>query len=124
MVANAEGMEDFIVFSKNARINSPECLVRLLAELKHIAWDVILFSETRAISSKQVLDDGHVLFTHLENNKSAGVGILLHSKHVKKSNRVRIVSDRVLALDVCVNAVRMTFVAVYMPHCGYSVECF
>ena len=57
-------------------------------------------------------------------NKSAGVGILLHSKHVKKSNRIRMVSDRVLGLDLVVNAVRITVVAVYMPHCGYSVDCF
>ena len=121
---NAGGMEDFIVFSKNARINSPECLNRLLAELKDVPWDAILFSETRTGSNKQVLDGGHVLFTHLDTNMYAGVGILLHSKHVKKSNRVRIMSDRVLALDVCVNAVRITVVAVYMPHFGYSLECF
>ena len=95
-----------------------------MAEISDISWDVVLFSETRAPSGKQVLEGGHVLYTHLDTNMFAGVGILLHSKHVKKSNRIRKVSDRVLGLDVIVNAIKITVVAVYMPHCGYSVECF
>ena len=96
----------------------------MLVEVSSKPWDVILFSETRAASGKQVLEGGHVLYTQIGTNKLAGVGILLHSKHVKKSNCVRMVSDRVLGLDLVVNGVRITVVAVYVPHCGYSIQCF
>ena len=99
-------------------------LIQLLAELSNITWDIILFSETRALSGKQTLDGGHVLYTHLCDNYSAGVGILVHEKHVKSSQRVHVISDRVLALDIVVNKISIRVVAVYMPHCGYSVEHF
>ena len=68
---------DLVVFSKNARINSPDCLLRILAEVSDVPWDVIVFSDTRAESGKQILEGGHVLYTQLDSNKFAGVGILL-----------------------------------------------
>ena len=73
----------FIIFAKNARVLSVPKLTQLLAELSTISWDVILFSETRRPSGKHISDGGHVLFTHLEDNMYAGVGILLHAKHVR-----------------------------------------
>merc|ERR1712086_101146 len=52
----------------------------------------------------------------------AGVGILLHERHVKQSNRIQNVSGRVLALDFTVNGNKMRSIATYVPHCGYSVQ--
>jgi endonuclease/exonuclease/phosphatase family metal-dependent hydrolase len=46
----------------------------------------------------------------------------LHERHVKKKNRIQNVSGRVLALDFTVNGKQMRSIAVYVPHCGYSVE--
>ena len=65
-----------------------------------------------------------MLYTSLEDNQFAGVGILLHSKHVKKSNRIHAFSGRVLALDICIDRVAIRVVAVYLPHCGYDVQVF
>ena len=65
-----------------------------------------------------------MLYTSLDDNQFAGVAILLHSKHVKKSNKIHVISGRVLGLDVSINGTRFRVVATYLPHCGYSVEHF
>ena len=89
--------------AKNARINSNECIVEVLAELENVVWDIVLFSGTRAATSMVTLDGGHVLYKNITDNAYAGVGILLHERHVKQSNRIQNVSGRVLALDFAVN---------------------
>ena len=43
---------EFVVFAKNARVRTKVQLTQLLAELSSITWDIILFSETRAVSGK------------------------------------------------------------------------
>ena len=115
---------DFVIFAKNGGISSNIQLTKLLSELSSITWDIVLFSETRTRSGKQILDGGHILYTHLQDNHCAGVGILLHAKHVKSSQVVHAISDRILALDFVVNHIRIRAVAVYMPHCGYSADHF
>lgn len=109
----------FIVYTKNARINNNSKLVQLLAELNTIEWDVVLFSETRACCGKRELDGGHMLYTCINDNLFAGVGILLHAKHVRKNNKCHMVSGRIMALDFVVNKIKIRAIAVYMPHCGY-----
>ena len=116
--------DNLVIFAKNARINDNAQLTQLLAELTDVVWDIVLFSETRTKSGQQILDGGHMLYTRLEDNQFAGVGILLHSKHVKKSNRIHVFSGRVLALDVCIGGSTIRAVAVYLPHCGYDVQVF
>ena len=108
------------MLAKNARINTSERMVQALAELENVEWDVVLFSETRAAKDKVILDGGHALFSNISDNPFAGVAILLHAKHVNKSNRIYNVSGRVLALDLVVNKRRLRSIAVYVPHCGYS----
>ena len=34
------------------------------------------------------------------------------------------ISDRILALDLVVNHIKIRAIPIYMPHCGYSVEHF
>ena len=115
---------DLVIFAKNARINNSAQLTQLLGELRGISWDIVLFSETRMQSGQQILDGGHKLYTSLDNNQFAGVGILIHAKHIKKSIRVHNISGRVLGLDVCINGTKIRVVAIYLPHCGYDVEDF
>ena len=50
--------------------------------------------------------------------------MLVHAKQVKSSHKAHQTSDRVFALDIVVNKISIRAVAVYMPHCGYSVEHF
>ena len=87
-------------------------------------WDIILLSETRAPSQTLVLDGGHLLYTELVDNKFAGVGILLHSRHVRKTNKIHAVGGRIMALDFMVNKIKIRVVAVYLPHMGYPVSEF
>ena len=60
------GSDDLVIFAKNARINTTTQLTQLLAELRDIAWDIILFSETRTKTAQQILDGGHVLYISLD----------------------------------------------------------
>ena len=120
--ANDEEQFHFTVLAKNACINSHDRLVHVLAELENEAWDVVLFSETRATTNMVILDGGHALYTSISDNACAGVGILLHERHVKQHNRILNVSGRVLALDFVANGKRVRSIAVYVPHCGYSVQ--
>ena len=99
-------------------------MIQLLGELKSIEWDVILLSETRTPQGKYILDGGHVLFTALSENAFSGTGILLHAKHVRKSNKIHCIDDRVLALDFMAYGTKIRAVAVYAPHAGYFAEDF
>lgn len=96
----------------------------LLGDLENIEWDVTLLSETRIATGKYVLDGGHVLFTALSDNTFSGTGILLNKTHVRKSNKIHCIIDRVLALDFMAYGTKIRVVAVYVPHAGYSVEDF
>ena len=112
------------MYTKNVRslcIHSTEKLQSVLGELSDVEWDVVLLSETRVPAQSLVLDGGHLLYTSIEDNSFAGVGILLHSKHVRKSNKIHAVGGRIMALDFMVNKIKMRVVAVYLPHLGYPV---
>ena len=115
-----EDICEIIVLAKNARINTSDRIVQVLGELEGHPWDVILFSETRATKNKIILDGGHALYTNLTDNVSAGVGILLHAKHVKGNNSIHNVSGRVIALDFILHGKRLRCISIYVPHCGYS----
>jgi len=52
---------DFIVLAKNARIHTNDRIVQVLAELENEAWDIVLFSETRAATNMVILDGGHAV---------------------------------------------------------------
>ena len=65
-----------------------------------------------------------MLYTVLDDNKFAGVAILLHAKPVRKSNKVHEIGGRIMALDLMVNKIKVRFVAVYLPHMGYPVSEF
>ena len=88
--------------------------MQVLAELEDHPWDIILFSETRAISGTQVLVGGHVLYSNIDvNNKYAGVAILLHAKHVKKNIRVHRISGRVIGIDYKMHGRNYCAIATY-----------
>ena len=115
-------LSKFCVLAKNARTNMINKIVQVLAELEGHVWDIILFSETRVMTIKVIIDGGHVLYTNLTDNAYAGVGILLHAKHVKQNNSIYNVSGRVIALDFAFNGKRLRRISVYVPHCGYSAQ--
>ena len=94
-------------------------IANVLTELDGIALDAVLFSETRAASQSIQLDGGHMLYTMKGESVASGVGILLHSRHVRRANKFLGISGRVAALDVKVRGKSIRLVATYMPHAGY-----
>ena len=110
------------IFTKNACISSSEKLVVLLAELKDLVWDVVLFSEARALDCAVLLGDGHKLFINSGGNIHAGVGILVEKKLVRRIRQVKDVNDRIMLIDLKFERMMIRFVAVYCPHADYDID--
>ena len=85
-------------------------------------WDIIFFSETRALSQIIDLDKGHRLFLSLGSNGAAGVGILIHQRLVGSIETVKSISDRILRADLRLDSMLLTCYAVYIPHAGYPSD--
>ena len=111
-----------VCFAKNARINSPQRLEILLAEIDGIVWDIIFFSETRASTASVILDGGHKLYTVHGNDAevASGVGILVHVKYARAVIAVHRCSDRVMGIDLKFGHQTIRIICVYMPHTGYD----
>ena len=114
--------QPFHVYAKNARINKPSKIAELLGELELVNWDIVLLSEARARSGISFLEGGHKLFTCLKDRISAGVGLLVHKQHVEHIVAHNLLSDRVLSVDIRSRHGIIRYIAVYMPHAGYSDE--
>ena len=79
-----------------------------------------MFSEIRTTTAISTLDGNHKLYTSLGSIPSTRIGILLHARHYEYILDHHNVSDRVLALDVQFGKRIMRFIAVYIPHAGYT----
>jgi len=75
-----------------------------------------------AHASDVQLEGGHSLHTTGRKGQAAGVGILLHGRHADKPKTIRRVSDRVMAIDICMRGPPSTLVAAYLPHAGRTLE--
>ena len=82
---------------------------------------IFLFSETRTLDTTQLLDYSHKLYSASAGGHASGVAILVLSKHVQSVRAVHRISDRVIALDVCLHSRLSRVVAVYIPQSGYSL---
>ena len=82
----------------------------------------MLFSGTRTASREMDLECGSRLYTYLGDNKVAGIGVLVHARHVPTIVACVPVKDRILALDIQIGGKVITFIAVYVPHCCYRDE--
>ena len=105
---------------KNARLTSDQKIVQVLGELIDVEWDIVLFSETRANSQDCIVTGGHRLITHLDGYTGAGVRILVNSRWTRCIEKVHIVSDRILAIDMLFGNLKARVVSVYMPHAGFN----
>ena len=109
------------VYCKNARVNSSDRLSILLGELEKLSWDIVLLSETRTLDTTQLLDNSHKLYSASAGGHASGVAILVASQHVHAVRAIHRISDRVIALDVCLHSRLSRVLAVYLPHSGYSL---
>ena len=110
------------MYCKNCRFNSSVRLTELLVEVEHLHWDVVLFSEARTDTKQIDFEEGHRLYTYIGDHFAAGVGILVHQRHVSNIVRHLPVSDRLLEVDIRIGNRIFAFIAVYMPHAGYHVD--
>ena len=92
-----------------------------MSELENLSWDIILFIEMRSLDTPQLLDNSHKLYSASARGHASGVAILVASKHVQSVRGIHRISDRVVALDVCLHSRLSRVVAVYLPHSGYSL---
>ena len=115
---NGDMTSTFIVFAKNARLQNR--LPEMLGELAGLCWDIVLFSETRSALGTVRFDSGHLFLGSTPLSPAAGVGILLHERHVSKLKLVKQISLRLMFADVVLSHGTVRFVAAYAPHSGYS----
>ena len=109
------------MFCKNARIHNDIRLANLLAELAHISWDVVCFSESQAAAGDHLLSGGHRLITH-KGSTYGGVAVLIHSQYGQYVVSHHSFGDRVLAVRVGDFGARLCIISVYVPHAGYSMD--
>ena len=63
--------------------------MNVLAEVSELQWDIICFSETRAVSNDVTLMGGHRLITQLGKNKYGGVAVLIHERYADSIATIR-----------------------------------
>ena len=107
------------VYCKNARLHTDDELAEFLGELNHCPWDVVLFSETRRNSDLCQIMRGHKLCSSSHQTVAAGVAILVNERWVHGVTPARVISDRLMFVDLKVEASICRFITVYMPHAGY-----
>ena len=92
-------------------------------------WNIIynkrprLFSETRSnyrIIELQEANFKHICFGSGTETCSAGVAILLHERHAKNVASAKVISDRVMYVDLTVGDWKLRSIEAYAPHAGYS----
>ena len=110
------------IHSKNARLHSDEKLAELLGEMQHCKWDLVVFSKTKANIDKTVLQGGHVLYGSRTPTTYAGVAIAIHSRFSSCAQRVHVLGDRLMCVDLKIGMRIMRVVSLYMPHAGYPIE--
>lgn len=96
----------------------------MLAECADAQWDIICFSETRAVDNDVILEGGHPLFSGRGDSLYAGAAILIHEKWESSIVHIKRVSDRMVLTDIRIGTCTYRFIAVYFPHAGYALEEF
>ena len=62
------------------------------------------------------------MIIHLDGYIGAGVGILVNSRWTRCIQKVHIVSDRILAIDMLFGTLKAKVVLVYMTHAGFILQ--
>ena len=93
------------VLQKNTRsMNSSERLQELFNEVHHVAWDVILTSETwRQGKEMWELKQGHIMVEPGKFTNKHGVALLLNKRWKKLINWVQCPCERVVAMSIPAN---------------------
>ena len=93
----------------------------MLCELSELAWDAVLFSETRACTAGSMLVGGHRLISR-KGTSYRGVAILLHARLATHIVAKKEFGDRVLAVRVKTPDLKFTIISTYVPHLGHGHE--
>ena len=112
------------ILCKNAHIGDNVRKWQLLQELEAIQWDIICFSEARSRDEDILLTGEHRLITCLMEDIYAGVGILIHKRWCTHIISIGKISGRLMYVDIKVDVATFRFIAIYVPHAGYSNQEF
>ena len=112
------------VLCKNAYLGNNTRLWQLTQELQDIQWDIVCFSESRAPDDDIILAGGHRLITNLQEDTHAGVGILIHARWSAYIVNIGRISGRLMFIDMKIGTHRLRYIAIYVPHSGYTVADF
>ena len=94
--------------------------LRFLKEVKDVAWDIVVFTETWRPDLEECWRTkwGHTWYGSGGSKGSKGVGIFLHRRW--RGLQFERSDNRICKLDVSVAGLSVCVVAVYMPHGNYS----
>ena len=73
-----------------------------------------------SLSYRKTINFRHICFGSGTETCSAGVALLLHERHAKNVASAKVISDRVMYVDLTVGGWKLRSIAVYAPHAGYS----
>ena len=110
------------MYTKNARLSTPERLTALLHELQGAIWDVVLFSETRTATGTYVLDNGAKLFASRGAQFADGVAILVHKDIIPFVVRVEKLGGRLIFVHIRLQGYTVRLISIYCPHAGYPFD--
>ena len=108
------GFDSLPIISKNARINSNERIISLLAELSFQRWSFVCFSETRTEKMDCILTGGHRLICEYGGGVASGVAVLVHRQWVRFIRKKILVNDRLMAIDLKIGEKLERVVSVYI----------
>ena len=69
-----------------------------------------------------MLDSGHHLYLDVSAHVALGVGVLIYARWNRYVRKVHRINDRVIGVDLHFDQVRICYIAIYLPHAGYSLE--
>ena len=90
-------------------------------ELKRFDWDFVLLTETWRAEQEEVfyLEDEHLFLAAGGTKGKGGVAVIVNKKWKSGFRAWRAINERIGVLELDVLGVRLTIVAVYMPHAAY-----
>ena len=117
--------QTFRVIAKNVRgMTSEDRILELMHEANSMkdSWDVIIISETWREEGFEMwtTSEGHLFGNAGCIEKRRGVGFLIHRRWVPFVKAFVPINERIAYIRIAKGRLKMTVVAVYFPHTGYS----
>lgn len=118
-----DGMLYLRLLAKNVQsIQNEDRENELFAEAELLQWDLMMLSETWRKTKEEVWRSsaGHLFLGAGCPDGRRGVAIVVHARHAKGFRAFHAVNERVCAVDIDVQGIKLRIISVYMPDCSYD----